>query len=86
MLDREQSGREANPSAGVLDSQTVKAPHAPGGGSYNAAKQIRRCKRHTRSDRCGHGRAVADGQLNTANVQDVAGAEKLFAAVCKRWP
>ncbi len=31
MLDREQAGREASPSAGVLDSQTVKAPHAPGG-------------------------------------------------------
>ncbi len=26
MLDREQAGREASPSAGVLDSQTVKAP------------------------------------------------------------
>ncbi len=29
MLDRERAGREASPSAGVIDSQTVKAPHAP---------------------------------------------------------
>jgi len=29
MIDRERAGREASPSAGVLDSQTVKAP-APG--------------------------------------------------------
>jgi hypothetical protein len=29
MLDRERVGREASPSAGILDSQTVKAP-APG--------------------------------------------------------
>ena len=29
MLDRERCGREASPSAGVLDSQTVKAPAAP---------------------------------------------------------
>ena len=28
MLDRERVGREASPSAGVLDSQTVKAPAA----------------------------------------------------------
>ena len=32
MLDRERTGRDASPSAGVLDSQTVKAPSAPGGG------------------------------------------------------
>lgn len=42
MLDREQAGREASPSAGVLDSQTVKAPHAPGGGGYDAANQPHR--------------------------------------------
>jgi transposase len=29
MLDREQAGREASPTAAVIDSQSVKAPHAP---------------------------------------------------------
>ena len=28
MIDREQAGREASPTGGVLDSQTVKAPFA----------------------------------------------------------
>ena len=28
MLDREAAGREASPTGGVLDSQTVKAPFA----------------------------------------------------------
>ena len=28
MLDREQAGREASPSGGVIDSQSVKAPAA----------------------------------------------------------
>ena len=28
MIDRERAGREASPTAGVLDSQTVKAPAA----------------------------------------------------------
>ena len=32
MLDRERVGREASPTAGVIDSQSVKAPAAPGGG------------------------------------------------------
>ena len=36
MLDRERAGRGASPSAGVPDSQTVKAPAAPGGGGYEA--------------------------------------------------
>jgi putative transposase len=39
MLDRERVGREASPSGGVLDSQTVKAPHAQTRG-YDANKKI----------------------------------------------
>ncbi len=40
MLDREQAGRKAQPTAGVVDSQTVKAPHTPGGG-YDAGKKLK---------------------------------------------
>jgi transposase len=42
MLDRERVGREASPSAGVLGSQTIKSPHARGGGGFDAtgAEQI----------------------------------------------
>lgn len=39
MLDRERSGREASPSAGILDSQSVKAPAARQRG-YDAGKKI----------------------------------------------
>ena len=28
MIDRERAGREASPTAGVIDSQTIKAPMA----------------------------------------------------------
>jgi transposase len=83
MLDRERTGRAASPSAGVLDSQTVKAPSAPGGGDCDAAKRIKGRERHVAVD--------ADGRLllvnlTPADVQDAAGAERIVAAIRKRWP
>src|SRR5471030_902265 len=46
MLDRETEGREASPSAGVIDSQSIKAP-APGAQrGYDAGKKIVGRKRH----------------------------------------
>jgi hypothetical protein len=39
MIDRELQGRDANPTGGVLDSRTVKAPNAPCGGGYDAGKK-----------------------------------------------
>jgi putative transposase len=44
MLDREQAGREASPSAGLLDSQTIKALHSSDGGQYKVAKRTERRK------------------------------------------
>ena len=83
MLDREQAGREASPTAGVVDSQTVKAPHAPGGGGYDAAKRTKGRKRHIAVDTDGRLLMV---NLTTADVQDGAGAEEIVRAVRKRWP
>ena len=56
MLDCERAGREASPTAGVLDSQTVKAPHGPG---------LRRRQKDSRAKaahRRRHGWAVADAE------------------------
>jgi transposase len=83
MLDREQVGREASPSAGVLDSQSVKAPQAPSGGGYDAAKKIKGRKRHVAVDTDGRLLMV---NLTTADVQDAGGAERIVAALRKRWP
>lgn len=39
MIDRERQGREASPSGGVIDSQSVKAPATKARG-YDAGKKV----------------------------------------------
>jgi putative transposase len=83
MLDRERAGRAASPTAGVIDSQSVKAPHAPGGGGYDAAKKVKGRKRHIAVDTDGRLLMV---NLTPADVQDAAGAEAIITAIRQRWP
>jgi putative transposase len=83
MLDRERSGREASPTAGVIDSQSVKAPSALGGGGYDAAKKVKGRKRHIAVDTDGRLLMV---NLSTADIQDAQGAEQIIKAVRQRWP
>ena len=66
----------------MLDSQTVKAPAASGGG-YDAAKRIKGRKRHIVVDPDGRLLMV---NLTMADVQDAAGAERIITAVRQRWP
>ena len=82
MLDREQAGREASPSNGVLDSQTVKAPFAETRG-YDGGKKIVGRKRHVAVDTDGRLLMV---NLTAADVSDSAGALLILAGIRKRWP
>jgi len=59
MVDRERAGREASPSAAVIDSQSVKAPQAKTRG-YDAGKKIVGRKRHIAVD--------TDGRLLMVNL------------------
>ena len=82
MMDRERQGREASPSGGVLDSQTVKAPAAQTRG-YDANKKIVGRKRHVAVDTDGRLLMV---NLTTADISDSAGAQIILEAIRKRWP
>jgi putative transposase len=82
MIDRERVGREASPSAGVMDSQSVKAPHATERG-YDAGKKIVGRKRHIAVDTDGRLLLV---NLTTADLSDSAGAQAILDAIRKRWP
>lgn len=82
MIDRERQGREASPTAGVIDSQSVKAPAAKVRG-YDAGKKTHGRKRHIAVDTDGRLLMV---NLTTADISDSAGAQQILDAVRKRWP
>lgn len=82
MLDREHAGREASPTAAVIDSQSVKAPAAETRG-YDAGKKIAGRKRHIAVDTDGRLLMV---NLTTADLSDAAGAQHILDAIRKRWP
>lgn len=81
MMDRERAGREASPSAGVVDSQTVKAP-APGAKrGYDAAKKTVGRKRHIVVDTDGRLLMV---NLTPADISDSTGAQMILDGIRKR--
>lgn len=73
---RVQAGRDPEPSAGVIDSQTVKSTRTGGMRGYDAGKKIKGIKRHVFVDTLGLVLAVV---ILSAAIQDREGAKVLFA-------
>src|SRR3977135_2987116 len=71
MIDRERCGRAATPTAGVIDSQSVKAPGARNRGAA-AAKKLVGLKRHIAVDTDGRLLMV---NLNSADISDSANGQ-----------
>ncbi|RSZ56554.1 IS5 family transposase [Massilia atriviolacea] len=82
MLDRMCEQREVVPSAGIVDSQSVRAPGARERG-YDAHKKIGGRKRHIAVDTDGRLLAM---HLTPADIADSTGAQFVLDALVKRWP
>ncbi len=83
MAAREAMGREASPSAGVIDSQSVKTTESGGPRGYDAGKKIKGRKRHILTDTQGFLVAVI---VHTADIQDRDGAPDVLASIRHRFP
>jgi Natural resistance-associated macrophage protein/Transposase DDE domain len=77
MIDRERAGRSADPSAAILDRQTVKAPAAGGTCGFDGAKKIVGRKRHIAVDTDGRLLMV---NLTTGDIADSTGAQAVMDA------
>src|SRR5277367_3203813 len=80
---REATGRDASPSAGVIDSQSVKTTEAGGPRGYDAGKKINGRKRHVLTDTIG----LPVGMIvHPADIQDRDGAPALLARIRSSFP
>lgn len=80
---RQRVGRNAAPSAGIIDSQSVPTTESGGPRGVDAGKRIKGRKRHIVTDTEGFVLAV---RVHEANIQDPHGAVPLLRSVRRTHP
>jgi transposase len=83
MADRERVGRDASPSAAIIDSQSVKTTEAGGSRGYDAGKKVNGRKRHALVDTDGRCLVL---EPHPASIQDRDGGGPLLRVSRRIFP